>query len=43
MLDCHKRIQQKIKYEPTKLEEVKKLKQELIVLSPSEALAYVEP
>jgi len=43
MLACHKRLQLKIKYEPNRLEEVNKLKRELALLSPSEALAFVEP
>lgn len=43
MLECHMRIQQKSKYEPNKLEEVNKLKLELVKLSPSKALAFSEP
>lgn len=42
MLACHKRIQQKMKYAPEMLEEINQLKQELVMLSPSEALAFVE-
>ncbi|MBZ9613411.1 type VI secretion system protein TssA [Rheinheimera maricola] len=42
MLTCHKKIQQKVKYDPPMLELVNMLKHDLIKLAPSEALALIE-
>lgn len=42
MLSCHKRIQQKKKYEQPMLDKVNTLKHELVKLAPSEVLAFTE-